>query len=279
MDVISNFPIVEVPDLGVQRFPTWLREGETRASALRVVGGLVSDIVASPLEVDPMLDSLEQRVNSMELSGSASVPNYGWQEWSRKGSVGPEPAKENRLSFHEIAKKGKGWKLHLNFDPDDPKSVEAVDAQLKALHAKQLITQYKLDNGGGRAAGAPGKEATVYVGHRDKAALVAEFLDKKLTNILTAPEGDTLTDDMVIAGKVMGRFQINGLDMQFEQYGGKGFPYLSKEAGEYIFQKNPSRKQILKKAAEDRSIAILEQRYGAFYTGSPKKWYPASARS
>lgn len=124
--------------------------------------------------------------------------------------------------------RGDGWKLHLNFDPEDAAKSASVSDLLTSLKEQGSIAGFKIGHGGGKAAGAPGKEATVYVGPCDQAAYVAHSVGALLEPVLDAPEGDTLEDDTPFTEKVVGRFDVgsNRGDLDFLQYGWQGVPFM-----------------------------------------------------
>lgn len=173
----------------------------------------------------------------------------------------PEIAQQARTDIERL---GAGWKLHLNFDAEDPIKVATVDTVLDSLQLGKRILQYKIGHGGGRASGAPGKEATVYIGSRDNAEIVARYIGQVLDPVLDPPEGDTLHDDRPFgeAGtKVMGRFDIGRYDRDFHQYGPNGLPLLNQDVDPW--------NKIDRDAAIARAEAALVSRYGEFYTGTP----------
>jgi len=174
------------------------------------------------------------------------------------------------MSYADLAKRGKGWKLHLNFDPYDAEKVEKVGTFLTALEENDAITAFKIGSGGGKEAGQPGKEATVYVGHRDKAQVVATLVEEALEGVLDLPEGDVIKDDISFTDKVMGRFEITNVDPEFHQYGfgAKGHPILNSDVWPYV-RPHLSEANITRETREATTKAdgVLRQRYGTFYTG------------
>src|SRR5665213_3462359 len=151
-----------------------------------------------------------------------------------------------------------GWKLHLNFDAEDTPKTTTARAFLTALENHGFITTYKVGHGGGKAEGAPGKESTVWIGHHDKAVVVAQMIEEALTDVLDAPEGDVLHHDMAFTPQVWGRFTVSRVDPEFHQYGLHGLPFLMREYG----------KDAMDGGESNRANQVLVQRYGAFYTGS-----------
>ena len=59
-----------------------------------------------------------------------------------------------------------------------------------------------------RPLGAPGKEATVYVGSKDDAFVVAKMIEDGLRDVLLPPTGDALVSDIEFTELVMGRFDV-----------------------------------------------------------------------
>jgi hypothetical protein len=92
------------------------------------------------------------------------------------------------------------------------------------------IGDFKIGEGGGSAVGAPGKEATVYVGSKDDAVAAASRIEEELGKLLLPPAGDTLSDDIQFTVHVMGRFEILGWDLDFIPKGFRGFPMLCVDA-------------------------------------------------
>ena len=213
----------------------------------------------------------EDRFARLKLDGQAQITTPQWAGWlDSKNSVlptpfsGSEPEKYRTLSYEEIARKGKGWKLHLNFDAEDEAKTSSVVDLLTAMEELDMVSAYKIGRGGGKKAGAPGKEATVYVGHRDKTMLVAGVIEDMLGSALDLPEGDTLVDDTEFTPKVMGRFELTRLDPDFMQYGFQGTPYLLRDYDRYAAVKIPSAEKV------HHATDLLTQRYGEFYIGTPQ---------
>lgn len=175
---------------------------------------------------------LASRLERVDTSGAADIP----AERRMLFRDDPERYYTKTLSYDEIARSGNGWKLHLNFDAQNATTVQTVRTFLEALARHGAITTFKIGHGGGKADDAPGKESTVYIGHRDKAKMVALQIDRSLASVLEAPEGDALKDDIPFASRVMGRFAVNRLDSQFHQYGAKGHPILNQHMGVRLFR-------------------------------------------
>jgi hypothetical protein len=155
----------------------------------------------------------------------------------------PDPAKA--ASGLAGLKSGKhGWKLHLNFDAGDPTVVTQVSLFLKEMKGRNLCN-FKIGKGGGKAAGAPGKEATVYVGSKDDAFVVAKMIEDGLRDVLLPPTGDALVSDIEFNELVMGRFDVMKWDPDPLGY---------------------FRAQIFGGRAGREALFV--QRYGTFYTGT-----------
>ncbi len=247
--------VTEVPDQTLDNW--WVYPGKNEAS----------------------LERASQLVGELDLSGYAEIPTFEWVRWRspqsfRRPMEGPEPEQFRRLTYEEIAAKGKGWKFHLNFDAENPVKVESIQKVLTTLKGHELITAFKIGKGGGKADGQPGKEATVYVGHRDKAEAVAPFIDEILAGFLDMPEGDALQDDIPFSERVMGRFEVTDLDPDFHQYGAKGHAVLDQDVSDFIFKymANKAVSETEKtKVWSDMAVKAdeaLQARYGVFYTGS-----------
>jgi hypothetical protein len=209
-------------------------------------------------------------IDDLDLAGTAELLTHAWKRWqtaSRAFKPPVEPEKYRTVSFDQIAAAGKGWKLHLNFDPENGQGISITDSFLSELKTEDAITDYKIGAGGGKACGQPGKEATVYVGHRDKAVLIAKLIESSLDKILKLPEGDTLLDDTSFTPKVMGRFEIMNFDPDFHQYGGIGIPFLEDDMQRLVFSKDLGHEQA-KAQARETANSLLTARYGTFYAGS-----------
>lgn len=182
--------------------------------------------------------------------------------YDNQGNLRPEwtnRSPENPL-WEELERKGLGWKLHLNFDADNHATTHQIQTYLEQLQANGEITVYKLGKGGGKKSGAPGKEATVYVGPKDKAVAVATSIEENIGVLLDTPEGDTLIDDTPLTAKIMARFDIGRHDPDFHQYGAEGVPYLNHDMDPF------NRKE--RRVALANAEAVLRERYGEYYTGS-----------
>lgn len=163
-------------------------------------------------------------------------------------------------AVNSLDKKG-GWKLHLNFDPGNPKVTEKVNRVLKELETRGIIPNFKIGHGGGAADGQPGKEATVYVGDGSKTKSVVSYLEHALSDVLLPPTQQVLQDDAILGPKIVGRFDVNG-DYYFHQYGSKGISFTNKDSVRVNNQK------IMKpEVARENADRILRERYGRFYSG------------
>jgi len=164
------------------------------------------------------------------------------------------PVRDLRAEAVRQERPESGWKLHLNFDGENFAVRARIAAILRKLEQESLVAGWKIGHRGGKRAGAPGKEATVYIGHGKKAKLVADYLNRELADVLRPPEGDTLDDDIRLSGNVVGRFDLNG-DPEFHQYGGNGIPYRMQD----MRSRTPSAE------AAKKADAVLRERYGDFY--------------
>ncbi len=222
---------------------------------------------------------VESRLKDLDLDGEAEMLNPAWWEWNKRNQTSGrlreenEPVQTRKLIFQEIASQGKGWKFHLNFDAQDPAKVQTVGNFLTAMEECGAITAFKIGKGGGKESDAPGKEATVYIGHRNKANAMAPIIEEALGGVLDDPEGDALKDDVVFTPLVRGRFEITNLDPEFHQYGAKGHPLLRDDMrGSPQWQRtsmvDEQDSARFKKEATARANSCLKERYGVFYTGS-----------
>ena len=210
-------------------------------------------------------------VHNLDLSGEADIPF----PINNSNSIGEKSS--HKMSYKDIAEAGSGWKFHLNFNAEDPDIAQQVGLILEYLRYQGCITAFKIGDGGGKKAGQPGKEATAYIGHREKANLVAPLIEQLLNNVLDNPEGDALEDDIYFGAHVMGRFEVTAIDNTFRQYGAKGYPFCKKDF-DYLLElhdrlewKDPEvNEQNIADAqgeAEAHAHEILVKRYGNFYTG------------
>ncbi len=205
------------------------------------------------------------RLKGLNLDGEAEVITTEWFKW-REGGVmrspqqGAEPVKTEKLKFEEIANKGYGWKLHLNFDAEDPVKVQIVGDFLTGMKEQRAIFDFKVGEGGGKESDAPGKEATIYIGHRDKAKAIAPAIEQALDGMLDEPEGDTLTSDITFTKKISGRFDIGSSNDEFSGHGRR--PNLRRAVRSWY------EAELAEKSEEDFTESLLSKRYGKFYTGS-----------
>lgn len=203
------------------------------------------------------------RLIGLGLEGQAQVPKARWQyDYGQGGDT-------RTISYAEITNKSRGWKFHLNFNPDDMGKVQTVGDFLTALKEQDIIKSFKIGHGGGKYHDQPGKEATVYVGHRDKANIVATIIEEGLGSSLDMPIGNALKDDITFTDHVMGRFTADAGDDEFHQYGTAGHPILNTDMGAFTNRDLDAEARIsLLTEFGQRADQILRKRYGAFYTGS-----------
>jgi ribosomal protein S25 len=146
-----------------------------------------------------------------------------------------------------------GWKLHLNPVPGSEKDIS------------DYLTEKGVPHKVGRNSDQSGKGMTIYVGAKDAATELATDLDARFGSVLNDAEGDALNDDVPLAGKVWGRFDIGQKDPEFHQYGKAGVPFLNDDMGQLGFAED---RAAAAEEARKRADAILKARYGNFYTGS-----------
>jgi len=238
-----------------------------------------------PSELNEMVNGAIEQISQLHIDGQVELTSRRWANLVKGAFVPPskeiieKTPKREIWTYEELSRQGKGWKLHLNFDAEDTNKVFAISSFLNTLEEKNVISQYKIGHGGGNAANAPGKEATVYVGHKDKTDLVANLLEHALGTVLDDPEGDTLRDDIVFRPHVMGRFDVCHIDPDFYQYGAKGFPLLKNDIRKSsVIRSQVQNNQLpqgelaeLKQEVIVRANNILVSRYDAYYTGSSAK--------
>ncbi len=177
------------------------------------------------------------------------------------------------MTYDQIAAMGKGWKFHLNFDAENVGITEEVRRFLMAIRETGAITTFKIGHGGGKKFDQPGKEATIYVGHRDKAEIIAPFIEKALGVLLDDPGEDVLVDDRPFTEHVWGRFEVANLDDDFSNYGKGGSLFLSRDAlamGVTALWSRiaSSREEFLENIAVPSGERLLRERYGVYYAGS-----------
>lgn len=159
----------------------------------------------------------------------------------------------------EALEPGKGWKLHLNFDYKNARVLSKIMGVLGRLALRGIIEIFKIGNGGGARCGAPGKEATVYVGHGYSAKRVAEFLDRNISHLLAPPAGDALVDDILMTPMIAARFDLsNSYCFDFNQYGWHGVSFVRGYARTDSRQNNEDARAF--------AHAILVARFGEFFT-------------
>ena len=224
---------------------------------------------------DTIAANLVSQLSLMDLSGETDVVTSEWDMWRLSRHIYPvipeaEPKKFTRMTFNELAERGKGWKFHLNVDTEDAHKVKKMSDFLNALHNHNAITTYKIGSGGGKAYGQPGKEVTVYIGHRNKANIVAPVIEAVMADTLDMPGLDALKDDITFTKHVIGRFEVANTDFEFHQYGAKGHPLLNAdiEVLGTSQHETASEKALRKAEATTRAYNMLVRRYGQFYTGS-----------
>lgn len=235
----------DLPERGAASSPAWVKEEIARRKAAALAA------------------SAEETVLAGRARRSGSGFNYVTEEML---PTNPDHEKA-RIAAENMKKRGKGWKLHLNFDPDNKFNVWRIENFLETLEIQGKISAFKIGHGGGKADGAPGKEATVYVGAKDDATELAKIIEERLSPELLIPEGDTLEDDIPFSDKVMGRFELVKFDPDFHQYGKEGVPFLIEDV---------ARAQIARLTGETyssdearlRADYILRKRYETFYTGA-----------
>lgn len=149
-----------------------------------------------------------------------------------------------------------GWKLHLNTGTND-----ALATKISDFLTAQGV-EHKTGNNGGQA----GKGMTVYIGSRAATNALATQLNSQFGADLLPAEGEVLKDDIPIAGKVWGRFEIGRKDTDFHQYGSQGVSFFKEDMEQLKYA--PDRAAAIE-AAKTRADAALTARYGDYYAGTP----------
>lgn len=212
--------------------------------------------------------SYQEQFDALSTTGSAVVPSRNLL--AMPGSEQPSTI-ESTLTFDEIAERLGGWKLHLNFDVNNPFAAEKVKNLLQAMRHAGQVANFKV----GDAGDQEGKSATIYIGHRDKASFLAGVLRQQIGDVLIPASGDALRDDMSFVEKdgrplVVGRFDIGGkIDDDVQQYGTAGIPYLKADASGNAFNRTDSLGGLTADQKIQRSTQLLTSRYGSFFTGNP----------
>jgi hypothetical protein len=220
---------------------------------------------AEPLKPAPAwLDEVEWA----DPDGIIKVLNPDWLWWQQmeRGSGKEEPIKFLERSFSRVADSLQGWKLHLNFDRADEEKVDNVANLLTMMRKRKLVSGFKIGRG------EPGKDATVYVGHRDKAVLVASLIERGIGPVLNDPNGDALVDDISFSNHVMGRFEVTSTAHDFYSYGTKGYPVLREDVPGFEHVEGKDREVYLRDTGKDaeiisRAYLTLRDRFGEFFTG------------
>lgn len=208
---------------------------------------------------------VKARFANLNLEGQAKVGAHQAVGIGKGRHRITPPEMTKAISYDELARRAAGWKLHLNFDASDIGSRQKVGNLLTAMQELGEITTFKIGNNGGQS----GKEATVYVGHRDKAGVVANVLVEGLADTLIPPEGDALVDDTSFEGPIMGRFEVTNADPDFHQYGRQGSPVLNDDMAQAVMMRdNPEAFDTFMSEASLRADALLRERYGPYFTGS-----------
>jgi len=160
------------------------------------------------------------------------------------------------------------WKLHLGFSPEHEKDIEH---RLLSLKKEYPDLDFKMG-----MSEQEGKDATVYVGSRDKAYAVAKRISDTFGHMLNEPKGDVLRDDAQIFGSIWGRF-VMPHSKSFHQYGTHGVPLLLDDSSDIFLIRNiekiSANIERLKKEAYTRAYRLLTDYYGAYFTGSGDATY------
>ncbi len=163
-------------------------------------------------------------------------------------------------TYSALESLGYGWKAHLNFDSDNPAVVARVDTTLQGMQQQGSFATYKIGKGGGKEAGQPGKESTVYIGSRTRLNQVATELEASLGDVLLAPDAETLKDDEQVGPLIAARFDVHGIDHRIGQYGAQGHGLLKGDLDPWNQTRSPE-------AAADAAQATLTKTYGEYFTG------------
>ncbi|MCA9346249.1 hypothetical protein KC960_02050 [Candidatus Saccharibacteria bacterium] len=221
---------------------------------------------------------------SKVLPDASSIPDRWWEQsegettspMQKAGSAildlsQPDEAHAEDQKSEEVARNaerakqaGEGWKLHLNFDYTNPQHVRKVQEVLDKLASDKAITTFKIGNGGGVESGAPGKEATVYIGSMSETQKIAEIIDKELSGVLLPATGDVLQDDLPFSGNVWGRFSVVGSQPKVDDFELEGFLQYGRDGVPSKRKYNPWNPAPKDYILAD-SIATLRKLYGEFF--------------
>lgn len=221
-----------------------------------------------PVSATEQSDALKEGEFEDRLSGLLAEINKLPDTSSREIQMDP-----NNPESRVVLEDAMGWKLHLNFDAQNPDTVSRIDEVLSRVKQSGAIRGFKIGDGGGKEWGQPGKESTVYVGSRDKTDVVARFVSQELGDILLPPEGDTLIDDIPLADGIMGRFAPQ-YDPEFHQYGSDGIPYLKEEFAKALWMPVDQQKEYLSVLAK-KSLDRIVEKYGDYFTGTANSENPS----
>ncbi|MDX1766294.1 MAG: hypothetical protein R3313_05070 [Candidatus Saccharimonadales bacterium] len=182
------------------------RRGPIQLSELAVVTALENDDPTLPrIPLDVMAD---QRVGEL-FARLRNEPEHG-----------NHPLKE-------MIRPTRGWKIHLNFDAEKHSDVvrESLDEIIEGFEtASHEPIIFKIGHGGGKEAGAPGKESTVYVGTLVDTIKLADRINShpRLAPVLLPPGYDVIADDVPIGGPdsmIWARFEVLGLGSAVKEAG------------------------------------------------------------
>lgn len=192
--------------------------------------------------------------------------------------LGPTPAPDPEARAKAEATPGQGWKLHLNFDPNNAETVNAINTFLQGLQTSNEVDAFKIGNGGGEGAGEPGKEATVATGSLDRSIRASELIEQAIGSHLLAPAGETLRDDVPVSasGNVWGRFEVQKVEKTLTDSREDGVQLLKDDVAQLMFGDGsaaPSN-QVLR----DRALVYVQGTYGEFFDGTQTHYADLLAR-
>jgi hypothetical protein len=236
LEVFSNIRRVAGDTFGISSWKNGRGLDQTIASTIHRFGqpGVINDAVKKAFDKEVYI-RLEDVYKDPIQAGKEAEIAFDALANSKLNDI----AKSGKVSSPSTAPKG--WKLHLT------------------TKNKVSISKYLKDKGYvhkiGKNAGQAGKDITIYVGKKDDAIRIAKEINKDIGNLLDNPTGDVLLTDVIVDGKVMGRFDPR--DNKFHQYGGRGFPYLKADQMQLLYG------NMTKAEAAKRALIELKNTYGA----------------
>ena len=167
------------------------------------------------------------------------------------GYYAPPPGSRNAPEAFPGKREGRGWKLHLTVNPEN------IAAATESL--RNLGVLFKHESGGTHEEG---KDFTIYIGSKAKAARIAGEISKGMADLLAEPQGDVLKDDTPMASRVMGRFDVG--DPYHQYVTREGLPATLDIVSEAY---KPGRPWTLDEKQWERSHKKVKSEFGTFAMG------------